>query len=314
MTTTSGTTPTEDEMLGYFSSLSNAGRWGADDQRGTLNLITPEKVRQAAALVREGISVSCARPITYDLGMNVSLSMHHMINTGESQVLGAKHVSASASDFFGIAPHGYTITHMDALGHMFWEGYFYNRRPAHLVTVRGATEGSIEVPAERGVVSRGVLLDVARVKGVKWLENGTPVLPADLEAAEQAQGVRVESGDILFVRTGHYRHRLEEGLEAVPPTRRPGLHAACMPWLHERGVAVIGGEGPEVAPSGYDTVRQPIHQIGIAAMGLYLIDAGNFEELAKACEEHNRWEYMMTIAPLKFTLGTGCPVNPIAVF
>ena len=315
MTTGARTLPTQEEVLSYFKTCSNWGRWGADDERGTLNLITPEKVRQAAALVRDGVSVSCERPITYDLGVpGSSLTMHYMTGTGEAQEPGATHVAGGSGDFFGIAPHGYTITHMDALSHMFWEGYMYNGKPAKLVTARGAGAGSIEVPAERGVVSRGVLLDIARLKGVKWLENGTPVMPEDLEAAERAQNVRVESGDILFVRTGHYRHRLEEGAEAVPAASRPGLQAACMPWLHERGVAVIGGEGPEVTPSGYELNRLPVHQIGIIAMGLYLIDAANFDDLAKACEERNRWEYMMTIAPLKFTLGTGCPVNPIAVF
>jgi kynurenine formamidase len=300
-------------VLGYFKSCSNWGRWGPDDERGTLNLITPDKVRQAAALVRDGVSVSCERPIVYEASGN-TLTLHYMNSTGESQVPGKTHEPGGATDFFGVAPHGYTITHMDALSHFFWEGYMYNGKPANLVTVRGATAGAIDVPAERGVVSRGILLDIARLKGVKWLENGTPVMPEDLEAAETAEGVRVEEGDVLFVRTGHYRRRREEGPAAVPGDNRPGIQAACMPWLHQRGVAVIGGEAPEVSPSGYEINRLPVHQIGISAMGLYLIDACNFDELAEACEQRNRWEFMITIAPLKFTLGTGCPVNPIAVF
>ena len=313
MTTGTRNLPSQEEVLGYFNSLSNWGRWGADDERGTLNLITPEKVQRAARLIQDGTSVSCERPITYDLGAP-SVSLHYMTGTGESLEPGAKNVAGGSGDFFGIAPHGYTITHMDALSHIFWEGYIYNGKPARLITARGATVGSIEVPAARGVVGRGVLLDIARLKGVKWMENGEPVMPEDLEAAEKAQGVRVEEGDILFVRTGHYRHRLEEGAEAVPAAKRPGLQVACMPWLRERGVAVLGGEGPEVTPSGYPLNVLPVHQVGIVAMGLYLIDAANFDDLAKACEERNRWEYFMTIAPLKFSLGTGCPVNPIAVF
>ena len=314
MTTGARSLPTQDEVLGYFKTLSNWGRWGPDDERGTLNLITPEKVRRAVALVRDGVSVSCERPITYELGGGASVVLHYMTGTGESQVPGTPNVGGGSGDFFGIAPHGYTITHMDALSHIFWEGYMYNGRPARVVTSRGAGAGSIEVPAANGVVGRGVLLDIARLKGVKWLENGTPVLPEDLEAAEAAEGVRVEEGDILFIRTGHYRHRLEEGADAVPAANRPGLHVACMPWLHERGVAVLGGEGPEVVPSGYALNTLPVHQVGITAMGLYLIDAANFDDLAAACEERNRWEYLMTLAPLKFSMGTGCPVNPIAVF
>jgi len=306
--------PNQDEVLTYFKTLSNWGRWGEDDERGTLNLITPDKVRQAAGLVRDGVSVSCERPITYDLGTGPSVTLHYMTGTGESQEPGAINVGGGSGDFFGIAPHGYTITHMDALSHIFWEGYMYNGRPANVVTSRGAGAGSIEVPAANGVVSRGVLLDIARLKGVKWLENGTPVLPEDLEAAEEAEGVRVEEGDILFIRTGHYRHRLEEGADAVPASNRPGLHVACMPWIHERGVAVLGGEAPEVTPSGYEFNTLPVHQVGIVAMGLYLIDAANFDDLARACEERNRWEYAMTLGPLKFSMGTGCPLNPIAIF
>lgn len=313
--TTGPKLPTQDEVLGYFKSCSNWGRWGADDQRGTLNLITPDKVARAAALIKDGVSVSCERPITYDMSTGSSLVVHYMTGTGESQVPGTPNVAGGSGDFFGMAPHGYTITHMDALSHMFWEGYMYNGMPANLVTARGgATKGSIEVPAENGVVGRGVLLDIARTKGVKWLENGTPVMPEDLEEAERAQGVRVGEGDILFVRTGHYRHRVEEGHAAVPANHRPGLQAACLPWLHERGVAVIGGEGPEVTPSGYPLNTLPVHHVAITAMGLYLIDAAQFDDLAKACEERNRWEYFVALAPLKYSVGTGSPLNPIAIF
>jgi kynurenine formamidase len=312
--TTTPALPSQDEVLSYFKSLSNWGRWGPDDQRGTLNLITPDKIRQAGGLIRDGVSVSCERPIPFDGSTGLSTALHYMTSTGESHEPGTARQFGGSGDFFGIAPHGYTITHMDAHSHIFWEGYVYNGKPAKLVTSRGAGVGSIEVPAEVGVVSRGVLLDIARLRNVKWLENGTPVMPEDLEEAERAQGVRVEEGDILFVRTGHYRHGLEEGPAAIPPARRPGIQVACLPWLHERGVAVIGGEGPEVTPSGYDLLQLPVHAVAITAMGLYMIDAANFDDLAKACEERNRWEFFTTIAPLKLVMGTGCPVNPIAVF
>src|SRR5262249_32852616 len=158
--------PSEEEVLNYFKTLSNWGKWGADDERGTLNYITPEKIQYAASLIKEGYSVSCERPITYEASGGPSLVVHYMTGTGEAQALGAKTVAGGAGDFSGIAPHGYTITHMDAHSHMFWEGYMYNGKPAHLVTARGATKGSIEVPAEQGVVGRGVLLDIARLKGV----------------------------------------------------------------------------------------------------------------------------------------------------
>jgi kynurenine formamidase len=172
---------------------------------------------------------------------------------------------------------------------------------------------SIELRQD-GVVSRGVLLDVARLRGVDWLEPGDGILPGELEAAEAAQGVRVEEGDILLVRTGHLHRRNEEGPRPLAGGW-PGLSAACLPWLRERGVAVLGGDPvSDVVPSGFPSMPQPLHQIGIPHMGLWLLDNCNMEELTHACQERGRWEFLFTIAPLRIQYGTGSPVNPIAVF
>lgn len=313
--------PTEDEVRGWFQTLSNWGRWGPEDEAGTLNLITEEKRRQAAVLVREGIVVSCAWPIGYEPTPAAPIPQRHfMLKSGEGEVA-ETHGRTNALDAFLIAPHGFTITHLDAPSHTFWrsdpggEWTMYNGKPRGLVrTVDGALAGSIEL-AGGGIVSRGVLLDVAAGRGVDWLEPNEPVFPDDLEAAEAAQNVRVEPGDILFVRTGHPRR-----IAALGP--RPasagasGFQAACLPWLRERDVAVIATDtANDVSPTQYPGlgINGAIHGIGMAAMGLWLLDNPTFEELAPVCRRLGRWVFQTILAPLKLERATGCPVNPLAV-
>lgn len=300
--------PDEDEVRGYFTSLSNWGRWGPDDELGTLNLITPDKRRQAAGLVREGLSVGCARPILIeDRAPDVfSPPLHYMLRSGDSPDEGA------ASDFIGVAFHGITVSHVDTPSHQFWNGRFYNNRPQTLVTTeKGATACSVEMMKD-GLVTRGVLLDFAKLKGKSWLEAGEGIFPDDIVAAEQAQGVRLGEGDALIMRTGWYRRRLEVG----PPTNRerPGLHVACMPLLHERGVALVASDAShDVQPSGYDWVGMPVHKVGLVAMGLCLMDSCQFEDLLAQCQRLNRWEFMFVVAPLRFRYATGSPTTPLAI-
>ena len=304
--------PTEEEVLGYMSSLSNWGRWGSDDELGTLNLITPEKRAQAGRLVREGISVTCSRLIVPEMAPDVSRipPLHYMITTGESAPSSGP---GSSSDFIGLSYHGYTVTHLDSLCHQFWDGKMYNGQAASLITADSkATAGDID-KAQNGVVTRGVLLDITRVRGKEWLEAGEAVFPEDLEAAEDAQGVRVEEGDALHLRLGWDKRR--EKLGPHPAPGRPGLHAATLPWLHQRGVSILSADASQdVDPSGYPNIGLPIHKVGMVAMGLWLIDAGASEELAKVCQRLNRWEFMFVVAPLRFYRATGSPVNPLAVF
>jgi kynurenine formamidase len=310
--------PSEDEVLGWTESFKNWGRWGPDDELGTINLITAEKRRRAARLVTEGVTISCARPISYDDDpfahppratkeyLRTHFPTHHfMLHSGEglAQSDSAFH---AAADSFLIAPHGLGMTHLDGLSHFFWKGFMYNGRPAHVVsTGLGAAHGSVDLLGS-GVSTRGVLLDIAALKGVDWLEPGTPVHGEDLEAAERRQGVEVTPGDVLFVRTGHVPNRRVND--------RSGLHASCLPFLRDRGVAMLGGDAAsDVMPSGYEKVSVPIHIVGIVAMGLWLIDNCHHEELAAACANLKRWEFLVTIAPLKLPNSTGCPVNPIVL-
>ena len=303
--------PSEEEVLGYMTSLSNWGRWGPDDQLGTLNLITPEKRAQAASLVREGISVTCSRLIIPEIAPDVTSipPLHYMVNTGETP----ENTNESASDFIGLSFHGLTVTHIDSLCHQFWDGKMYNGRPASMVDVREKATFCAVDNAQNGIVTRGVMLDITKVRGVEWLEAGEGVFPEDLEAAEKAQGVRVEEGDALLVRLGWYKRRLQIGPPPAP--NRPGLHVASMPWIRERGVSILAADASQdTVPSGYAGNRQPIHKVGQVAMGLWLIDAGNFEELNAVCTRLNRWEFMFSVAPLRFKNATGSPVNPLAMF
>ena len=303
--------PTQEEVLGYMTSLSNWGRWGADDELGTLNLITQEKRTQAAGLVREGISVTCSRLIVPELAADVTSipPLHYMIRTGESAPSSGP---GGSSDFIGFSFHGLTITHLDSLCHQFWDGKMYNGKPASLVKAdEKATAGHVD-RAQNGIVTRGVLLDITKVRGKDWLDAGEPVFTEDLEAAERAQGVRVEEGDALILRLGWAKRRLEQG---PPASGRPGLHAETLPWLHQRGVSMIVADASQdMDPSGYPQLGLPVHRVGIVAMGLWLIDAANCEGLVEVCQRLNRWEFMFNVAPLRFHNATGSPVNPLAIF
>lgn len=311
--------PTEQEVLGYFQSLSNWGRWGSEDQRGTLNFLTPEKTRRALSLVTEGSTISCGRTIRFDASADAPVPpMHFMLESGDGWATGDKTTDYAiqlSRDYFGMIFHGFTITHMDSLAHFFWEGKMYNGRPANLVsTSLGATAESIEV-AKDGIVTRGVLVDVPMIRGVDWLERGEGVMPEDILAAEERCGFSVEEGDALLVRTGQLHRRNAEGPVDIRTAGSTACQAACLPLLHEQGIALLGCDtGNDVVPSGYATVLAPIHQVGIVAMGLWILDNPDLEELAQTCRERNRWEFLLSISPLRLHNSTGSPVNPIAIF
>lgn len=315
--------PDEAEIIGWMSSLSNWGRWGADDQLGTLNLVTPEHRRRAAELVREGVAVSCAWDIRRGPQPGVTMETQRlMIATGQGATEEGRRPSLlhseradAALEFVGLVFHGYAVTHIDSLAHVFWDGKLYNGHSAAMVNdMQGARVLDV-LPLRDGVVTRGVLLDVARAKGVDVLHHDDPVFPEDLEEAERLQGVTVGEGDVLFLRTG------ESGLRRADPRRydphrpRPGFQAACLPWLHDRGVAMLGSDvAQDHLPSGYPTMTQPVHVVGIVAMGLWLIDNCQLEDLAETCVRFGRWEFMLNVAALRLHGVTGSPVNPVAVF
>ena len=314
-----GHVPSEAEVIGYLKTQSNWGRWGADDELGTLNLITPAKRVAAARLVRDGVPVPCARPSVTDITADTTFQvMRFTVDSGEGRDTASPErllQRRGAGEFIGMVFHGYTITHVDTPAHFFWEGKIYNGRSCNLITAReGAQVEAVELLHD-GVVSRGVLLDVARARGVRWLERGEGVMPEDLEAAERGEDVRVEAGDILLLRTGHYARRIAEGPANPMQAGSPGPHAALIPWLRERGVAMWGSDTHnDVTPTPYPSMGHPFHIAALVGLGLWLIDNLNLEDVAEACAARSRWAFLLTVAPLRLRNTTGSPVNPIALF
>ena len=310
--------PSEAQVLEWMSSLSNWGRWGEEDQKGCLNLISESNRLKAAALVKDGSTVSCARPITTEIQPDTSFQVQrYMVDSGEGRETDPPErrlVRRGASEFIGMVFHGQTITHIDALSHYSWQGKLYNGKPANLIPSReGAQSHSIEV-ASQGIVTRGVLLDIPLLKGKDWLEPNEPVMPEDLEAAEGLEGVNVDEGDILLVRTGNYKMRLETG--RVPNTQpMTACQVACTPWFKERGVAMLGTDtSNDIRPSHYATVTAPLHTVSLVTLGMWLIDNANLEDLADKCRQLGRYEFMLSLGPLIMRNVTGSPVNPIAIF
>ncbi len=308
------TIPTEAELLTWFETLSNWHRFGKDDERGTLNLIDDAKRLEASRLVRDGISISCAWEIDPRPAADHVFGSPERTMRGTGEDLPAAPRYAGASERVGFVFHGYAITHLDSLAHYFWDGRMYGGRPASGVTkADGATTNAITAAAS-GITTRGVLLDVAALRGVDWLEPGDGVLPEELEAAETRAGVRAGAGDAVLLRTGYGRKKRERGPDRVQEVGRAGWHAACLPWLRERDVALIGADtAQDVHPCGYPSFRSPIHAIGIVAMGLWLLDNCDLEALASTCARLGRSEFMLTVSPLRLSGATGSPVNPIAL-
>jgi kynurenine formamidase len=302
------TLPPETEVLSWFDSLSNWGRWGADDELGTLNLITPEVRTRAAALVKDGTTVSCAWEVPTE-----PPDLERTITTVPK--VASSRFGFSTEQITAMTIHSGTWTHLDALCHIFWDGLMYNGRSAALVSDRA---GALALPittARQGIITRGVLLDVAASRGAPWLDPGEGVLPEDLEAAESRQGVRVTSGDAVMLRTGFGRYRRETGAPAGPLVSQPGWQAATMPWLRDRDVALIACDtGNDVVPSGYAAISIPVHIIGLVAMGLWLIDNCDLEELAATAKRLSRWEFHLAVCPLVVSGMTSSPVNPVATF
>ncbi len=315
---TPGSLVSHEEFDQIFETVKNWGRWGPDDQLGTLNFITPERISTAAGLVKSGRRVSMALPVNKVAGPDNPNPAIHFVSQGHDIDIMSGGVRFGM-DYLGMACHGDSHTHVDALCHISYNGLVYNGRPAGAVlTSQGAT--SLDVASYcRGVVGRGVLLDVPRHRGVKWLEPGEAVTRGELEEIEQAEGVRLGEGDILVFRTGHNRRRLELGpwSNDAPPRGegKAGLHVDTIPWMHERRIAAFLPDGDgEAIPSSVEGIGYPIHPLQIVAMGMLASDSLDLEAVAAACAEEGRFEFMVVGLPLRLGGGTGSPWNPIALF
>jgi kynurenine formamidase len=294
-----------------FDAVSTWGRWGEDDERGALNRLTDGEVAAAARLVRSGEHVSLSNRLNTRPGLdNSEPADHHMTMLAEAEA--RSRGLQFAKDYIGVDYHNSPHSHIDALCHVALDGSLYNGKPSSSVTPDGAGADAIEVLKD-GLVGRGVLLDVPRLRQVRWMEPGEHVFPEDLERCEHEQGVGVAGGDILLVRTGHARRYSELGPWDTDKAKA-GLHPTCARFLAERGVAALGSDGNnDTAPSTTEGIDFPIHALALNAIGVHLLDYLQFEDLASACERGGRWEFLFVAAPLRIVGGTGSPLNPIAI-
>lgn len=295
--------------------VSNWGRWGADDERGTVNFITPECVRRGAACVRRGA--------VFSLGLRFGADGPQIGQGGRVNPL---HLMSAVGGALGPDPDGFRYsddvvvmplqcaTQWDSLAHVHYSNQLYNGFPAATITSAGAARNSID-KIGAGIVSRGVLLDLARSAGVERLAPGHAITPAELEAAERTQGVRVESGDVLLIRTGHLRVFTVDGDRVGYMRQMPGLGIDAVPWLHQREVAAVATDtnAVEVIPFEDPATLLPVHLLCIRDMGLTLGEMFDLDALAEDCASDGVWECFFSAPPLKVTGGVGSPLNPLAV-
>jgi kynurenine formamidase len=307
------TLSTEADFRRAMKELSNWGRWGADDEMGASNLITPAKRKGAAALVKEGVSVSLAHNVIQEDAPDAGSKLDRtVLNVSES----------GASDRYQYSGtyHGAIHSHLDAVDcHVMFEGKGYNGRTADEVkAAAGCPKGSI-LAQRNGIFTRGVLFDATLLPGKAtprgWLEPGTAITAADLEALEKIEKVKVSPGDVILLYTGRWKRR-----EALGPWKTSegfaGYQADVAYFMKERGVSFIGHDAwNDVSPNGFPpSVGLPLHRLALASLGVSIFDNLDFEEAAQMAKKLSRWEFLFTAAPLRIEKGMGSPLNPIATF
>ena len=298
-----GQTPTTAAATGQadtvFAYRRNWGRWGPDDPMGAVNLITPQKRAAAAALVRTGRTVSLSRVFEPD---------QHFMRISQGGTGGG----GSAVDYYGFMYHGVTVTHVDALCHV-WDrnGMWNGRDPAKEIDTNGPRFADITA-FSAGLITRGVLIDVPRHRGASHVTMDRPVDGAELEAIAKAQGVVIGAGDALLVYSGREDFVRSATTYGNSPAARPGLHVSCAKFIRDRDVAVLGWDMLDARPDK-DGLPWPVHGV-LYSYGVALLDNALLEPLAQACADERRYEFMFMALPLKIARGTGSPVNPVALF
>jgi kynurenine formamidase len=294
----------EAQFEAWQKELSNWGRWGKDDEIGTLNLITPAKRKAALALVKEGVPVSLSTNTAMEKAIDVPCP-------AEWAMLTATDTGATDRVAFPCI-HGAAATHIDSLAHTFFAGKMWNGYDATtLVTMQKGAQKNSVMPMKGGIVTRAVLYDIARLRGVPYLKPGDRIFPEDMEAWERRTGVRVGPGDALVLRWGRYGRRAKLG----PEEGAAGFDNSILPWLKQRDVALIvwetAGYSPQVPG---DLFQNAVHNFVMAILGIHILDRADLEALSEAAAARNRYEFMLTVNPLALPNATGSPVNPIAMF
>src|SRR6185436_13895066 len=291
-----------DEFDQLFQQVKNWGRWGADDQLGSVNLITAAKRKQALSLAKTGQTVSLVHNLLTEKADDNASPFEHTMNPGFNM------------DRYAVSYHGYAHSHMDALCHILYKDQTYNGYARAIVnTEKGCTKLGIE-NLKQGLNTRAVLLDIPRLKNVPYLEPGTAVYQEDVEAWEKMSGAKIQSGDVILLRTGRWARREKVGPWSVGRSAA-GFHASIIPFIKARGVAIVGSDAAsEVTPSMVEGVGLPVHTLLITALGVNILDNQDLEAVADVAAKLKRWTFMITINPMPVTGGTGSPMNTLAIF
>jgi len=290
---------TDEDLDGLIPYIKNWDKWGSKDQLGTLNYITVQSVKHASSLVNSGKVVSLARETsieTINEDENAKYEEYKMHNQPGYTV-----------DFVGMMFHGYKFTHLDGLCHIFsQENTLYNGYSTEEISEKGTINLGIQHLAKKGIVGRGVLIDIANLRG-KSLEPGEIIRLSEIEEAIQNQNVLLQDGDILLVRSGTGVRNIMGSLS--------GVHPEIIPWLHDNKISIFGFDGgSDCSPNSYSRYRMPLHSLVIPYMGMPLLDNAELDELSQVCIEEERWEFMLTIAPWRLIGVSGSLVNPLAIF
>jgi kynurenine formamidase len=305
------TPPTPDEYAAYRTRFSNWGRWGDDDELGTLNFVTPEVRRRAAALVQDGRVISCSRSIDTKPGPANPYPARHMV---------AMQDSGAMCDHLSMFIHGFTETHLDALCHLpVAEGQdTWNGKQLDQYGMPSEHSGTVDFWRD-GIVTRGVLYDIPRLRGTDFVEPGAPVHGWELADAAAAAGITPTAGDAVMIRSGYGPYY---AAAAVRPGfgGAAGVHASCVEFLHDTEASMLVWDMQD-APSADQGIPNPrgipialhVHHILLPYMGMPILDNADFEVLAPACSAAQRWEFQFVVAPLVIPRGTGSPVNPLAI-
>ena len=304
-------TVTPADFVQWRTEFKNWSRWGPDDQKGMTNLITPEKVQEATALVQDGVVISLAHPVPQEVAADVNENGLFYRTTNQISATGT-------SDTYRVSYHGLTVAHMDTWCHRFFDGEMYNGIPVegNLTEEEGCREGSV-MNWRDGVTTRAILYDIPQLKGVEWIEPGTPITRADLEAWEELSGVRVGPGDVVVLYVGRWKRREQLGAWRG---HVPGYYADTVPWMREREPAFIAHDfnidwQPRPGWTEEQGIRGgPIHEAALHWLGIGILECLDLERAVETARELDRYEFMITWAPLPVEGGSGSPVNPLAMF
>ncbi len=310
----------KEDVFKAFETFKRWGKWGAVDEQGAMNFITPKDVAAAGRLIMKGKIFSLALnfdekgPQRSELPGGRFNTIHTMLATGTDALAGKQDPLAQFSDDIVTLPLQ-CGTQLDGLSHIFFQGKMWNGYSADLVDSSGAAKNSVDKMREK-VIGRGVLLDLPRALNVDYLKPGEGITGEDFDFVSKRQKVEIKRGDLLLVRTGHMQRYLKKGgWGDYAGGDAPGLSFLSIPWIYEKEIAgvFIDTWGAEVLPSETEEFPFPCHPILIAAMGVSLGEIFYLEELARDCAEDGVYEFFYSSPPIPFSKAVGSPLNPIAI-